>query len=98
MTRRGSSGPFLTYPSAYYVTPKALIYPFRHFRCRLMSWFQYCFVRIRRQKQRLAYCNGDHFKWDSSFLFIVMTRTQIKFVIALIMTSENSFSIRKKLR
>ena len=38
------------------------------------------------------------FGWIPSFLFIAMTRMQTEFVIALIRTSENSASIRKRLR
>ena len=38
------------------------------------------------------------FDWIPSFLFIAMTRMQTEFVIALIRTSENSASIRKRLR
>ncbi|MBU5169492.1 DUF4282 domain-containing protein [Cutibacterium acnes] len=37
------------------------------------------------------------FGWIPSFLFIAMTRMQTEFVIALIRTSENSASIRKRL-
>ena len=38
------------------------------------------------------------FGWIPSFLFIAMTRMQTEVVIALIRTSENSASIRKRLR